>query len=70
MAERSLSEMGVVAERRPVMADEPKETQQGTNNAGNVPIIEQSPTVDVGKRTFVILPGRLTAIPAKKLRRE
>jgi hypothetical protein len=40
-----------------------------TAQSAGAPIIEQSPTVDVGKRTFVILPGLLSAIPARKLRK-
>lgn len=45
------------------------ERDEAAKRAAGTPIIEQSPTVDVGERTFVILPGRLSAIPAKKLRR-
>lgn len=45
------------------------ERDQAASRTAGTPIIEQSPTVDVGKRTFVILPGRLSAIPAKKLRK-
>ncbi len=45
-----------------------EQRDESTSRTPHTPIIEQSPTVDVGKRTFVILPGRLSVLSAKKLR--
>jgi hypothetical protein len=41
-------------------ADDPQQETHGE------PIIEQSPTVTVGDRTFVILPGPVATISARK----